>query len=126
MGLVLKIHSLTQVLAIKFGYSNVEKMKIDSRERFSLLENGILDMPSTKLLLINGMLDELFPIEDCMLPLQYGSVKDARFFQGSKHMGEPHARKFILEWVKDLFATVGPKQKLLNGINGVNGVNGVH
>ena len=100
-------------------------MKVDSRERFSLLENGILDMPSTKLL-INGMLDELFPIEDCMLPLQYGSVKDARFFQGSKHMGEPHAREFILEWVKDLFATVDPKQKLLNCVNGVNGVNGVH
>ncbi|OCL14476.1 yellowish-green 1-like protein [Glonium stellatum] len=117
---------LTQVLAIKFGYSDIEKMKIDSRERFSLLENGILDMPSTKLLLINGMLDELFPIEDCMLPLQHGSVKDARFFQGSKHMGEPHARKFILEWVTDLFATVGPQQKLLSGVNGVNGVNGVH
>lgn len=97
---------LTQVLALKFGYTDVEKMKVDSRPRFSLLENGILEMPSCRLLLINGMLDELFPIEDCLLPLRYGSVKEVRFFEDSKHMGEPHARKYILEWVESLFKTV--------------------
>jgi len=46
-------YSLTQVLALKFGYDDVEKMKIDSKPRFSLLENGILDQPSCRLLLIN-------------------------------------------------------------------------
>ncbi|MCJ1225198.1 hypothetical protein MMC12_001847 [Toensbergia leucococca] len=99
---------IAQVLALKFGYPNVEDMKLDARKRFSLLENGILDKPSCRLLLINGMLDELFPIEDCMLPLQHGSVKDARFFQGLKHMGEPVARKYILEWVAELFASQPP------------------
>ncbi|KAF2686461.1 yellowish-green 1-like protein [Lentithecium fluviatile CBS 122367] len=97
---------LTQVLALKFGYEDVEEMKVDSRARFSLLENGILERPSCRLLLINGMLDELFPIEDCLLPLRYGSVKEARFFEDSKHMGEPHARKYILEWVEGLFKSV--------------------
>ena len=47
--------SLTQVLASKFGYSNIEEMKKDSQKRFSLLESGILDQPSTRLLLINVM-----------------------------------------------------------------------
>ena len=45
--------SLTQVLALKFGYPNVQEMMKDSRKRFSLLENGILDQPSTRLLLVN-------------------------------------------------------------------------
>ena len=45
--------SLTQVLALKFGYANVQEMMKDSRKRFSLLENGILDQPSTRLLLVN-------------------------------------------------------------------------
>lgn len=68
----------------------------DSRKRFSLLENGILDQPSIRLLLVNvssglglrfstclptvcqGMLDELFPIEDGLLTLEHGSIKEAR------------------------------------------------
>ena len=48
-----KRSSLSPVLARKFGYSDIETMKIDSRRRFSLLENGILDQPSTRLLVIN-------------------------------------------------------------------------
>ncbi|KAH0282315.1 yellowish-green 1-like protein [Aureobasidium namibiae CBS 147.97] len=94
---------LTQVLALKFGYANVEDMKRDSMERFSLLVNGIMDKPSCRLLLVNGMLDELFPIEDSQLMLQHGSAKEARFFAGIKHMGEPHARPFITEWIDELF-----------------------
>ena len=117
--------SLTQVLALKFGYDDVEKMKLDSRPRFSLLENGIIDQPSCRLLLINvrhfekleiwgvhtdndiqGMLDELFPIEDSMLMMQHGSIKEARFFQGIKHMGEPYAMPMAVEWVGNLFKSI--------------------
>ncbi len=47
------VSSLSKVLAQKFGYSDIEAMKMDSRKRFSLLENGIADQPSTRLLLIN-------------------------------------------------------------------------
>jgi hypothetical protein len=46
-------HSLSKVLAQKFGYSDIEAMKMDSRKRFSLVENGIVDQASTRLLLIN-------------------------------------------------------------------------
>jgi len=52
------------------------------------------------------MLDELFPIEDCMLMMQHGSVKEARFFEGIKHMGEPYAMPMALEWVGNLFKGV--------------------
>ncbi|ORY09072.1 yellowish-green 1-like protein [Clohesyomyces aquaticus] len=113
---------LTQVLALKFGYDDVEKMKLDSRQQFSLLENGILDMASCRMLLVNGMLDELFPIEDCLLPLRYGSPKEVRFFEDSKHMGEPHARKFILEWVESIFGNVGGNMVLTNWEKPANGV----
>jgi len=37
----------------KWGYENVEAMKSDAMQRFSLLENGVLDQPSTRLLLVN-------------------------------------------------------------------------
>ena len=75
------------------------------------------------------MLDELFPIEDGLLTLEHGSIKEARyvsgsiplilfsgriltrgwissFFQGLKHMGEPAARPVIQEWLDRLFGTV--------------------
>ncbi|GAB7355304.1 hypothetical protein MBLNU459_g5839t1 [Dothideomycetes sp. NU459] len=97
---------LTQVLALKFGYSDIEAMKKDSMDRFSLLSNGILDTPCCKLLLVNGMLDELFPIEDCQLMLQHGDAKEARFFAGVKHMGEPHARPFITKWIQQFFQSI--------------------
>lgn len=45
--------SLAHFLALKFDYSNVTEMKQDAQKRFSLLENGILDKPSTKMLIIN-------------------------------------------------------------------------
>lgn len=64
----------------------------------SLLDNGILDQPSSKLLLVSvsissflhtpsfedtekkrqGMNDGIFPVEDSMLPLQHGEAKSAR------------------------------------------------
>lgn len=81
-------------------------MKIDAKSRFSLLENGIMDQPPCRMLLINGMLDELFPIEDSMLMLQYGSMKEARFFQGIKHMGEPYAIPMAIEWAGDLLKSI--------------------
>ena len=46
-------NSLAECLAEKWGYSTIDAMKKDAMARFSLLENGILDQPSAKLLLIN-------------------------------------------------------------------------
>lgn len=99
-------------------------MKKDSMQRFSLLENGILDKPSARLLLVNvgglpiwneytkanrwhqGTKDQIFPIEDSILTMQHGSVKEARFLPGLAHMGEPAAGKVITAWLQDFFRGV--------------------
>jgi hypothetical protein len=83
--------SLTRSLMSKYGNGSVEEMKTDSQRRFSLVESGILSKPCTKLLMLNGMDDTIYPIEDSMLVLQYGGPKEARFTPGRGHIGEPQA-----------------------------------
>jgi len=46
------------------------------------------------------MNDEIFPIEDSMIPLHHGSVKDARYILNSMHMGEPAAGPIIFKWIE--------------------------
>jgi pimeloyl-ACP methyl ester carboxylesterase len=95
--------SLTRSLMSKYDYSSVEEMRADSQKRFSLVESGILEKACTKLLMLNGMDDTIYPIEDSMLVLQYGGPKEARFTPGRGHMGEPQAGLFGFEWIKRLF-----------------------
>ncbi len=40
-----------------------------------------------------------------MIPLQHGSVKEARFIPNAMHMGEPAVGPIILKWIEDLFTT---------------------
>lgn len=40
-------------MALKHGYKNVDDYKNGVQKKFSLLETGLLDKPSTRLLLIN-------------------------------------------------------------------------
>jgi hypothetical protein len=40
-------------MAQKHGYTTVDEYKEDAQKRFSLLELGIIDQPSTRLLLVN-------------------------------------------------------------------------
>lgn len=40
-------------MAMKHGYKSVTEYKAGVQKKFSLLENGIIDKPSTRLLLIN-------------------------------------------------------------------------
>ena len=62
--------ALVEALAQQFGYTDVQKYAAgNARERLSLLESGILDNGCTWLLLINGMEDSIFLIEDSILPL---------------------------------------------------------
>lgn len=44
---------LTPALAMKHGYRNVETYKAEAQQKFSLSKTGILEKPSTKLLLVN-------------------------------------------------------------------------
>ncbi|KAF2157077.1 alpha/beta-hydrolase [Myriangium duriaei CBS 260.36] len=95
---------LGSTLACKFGYhgnKGFAAFKKEARSRFSLLENGTLDRPCGRLLLVNGTGDEIFPIDDYYLVLSHGGAKEARFVDGRKHMGEPEAFFIILKWIYD-------------------------
>ncbi|KAI0449553.1 Alpha/Beta hydrolase protein [Xylaria acuta] len=97
---------LLPALAMKHGFEDVEEYIRLAMGRFSLLENGILEMPSTRLLLINGTLDGLMPIEDSMLLFEYGSPKEARFFPGALHMGYPMANSAVYPWMEQVMASI--------------------
>ncbi|KAI8631659.1 alpha/beta-hydrolase [Xylariaceae sp. FL1651] len=98
--------TLLPALAMKHGFEDVEEYKRQALKRFSLLETGVLEKPSARLLLINGTLDGLMPIEDSMLLFEYGSPKEARFFQGALHMGYPMANASVYPWMEEVMASV--------------------
>ncbi|KAH8907557.1 alpha/beta-hydrolase [Coniochaeta sp. PMI_546] len=91
---------LTPAMALKHGFPTVEEYKANVQKKFSLLENGILQKPSTRLLLVNGVLDGLMPIEDSMMLFEHGSPKEARFFPGALHMGYPAANGAVYPWME--------------------------
>lgn len=99
---------LANTLAYKWGYGNdLEKFKKEAM-KFSLLEDGTLDRPEcAKLLLVNGVNDEIFPIDDYYLCLRHGAPKEARFIEDRKHMGEPESFFVILRWLYALFGLEG-------------------
>ncbi|KAK7991463.1 hypothetical protein PG988_000257 [Apiospora saccharicola] len=89
---------LAHTLCCKFGYGkDFTRFKKEAMDRFSLLNDGTLDKPCAKLLLVNGTEDEIFPIDDYHLCLQHGSPKRARFIRDRKHMGEPESFMVILQ-----------------------------
>ncbi|KAJ5729802.1 uncharacterized protein N7483_004310 [Penicillium malachiteum] len=95
--------ALADSLAAKFGFFSVEEyINSNPRARFSLEENGILDMPCTRLLVINGMEDSIFPIEDMILLCRRGRTKDAQFIDGKGHMGNPGAEEIIYQWIDEV------------------------
>ncbi|KAK5045729.1 hypothetical protein LTR16_011364, partial [Cryomyces antarcticus] len=60
---------LASTLAYKFGYGNdLETFKKEASDKFSLLKDGTLDKPEcARLFLVNGVEDEIFPIDDYYL-----------------------------------------------------------
>lgn len=96
---------LTEALAVKFGYQSVEEFREGAMEKWSLVETGVVNGESTRLLLVNGILDGLMPIEDSMLLFEHGSPKEARFFPGALHMGYPLANHSVYPWLESLMAT---------------------
>lgn len=77
-----------------------------SQATWSLVETGIVNKPSTRLLLINGTIDGLMPIEDSMLLFEYGSPKEARFVTGRLHMGYPEANGSVYPWMEQVMKSV--------------------
>lgn len=110
---------LADTLAYKFGYEqgDLEGFKREGREKFSLVEDGTLERPCCKnVLIVNGTEDEIFPIEDMSVALQHGAPKLARMVEGKKHMGEPESFHIILKWIHDLLGLDGDYLSQLKGL----------
>jgi pimeloyl-ACP methyl ester carboxylesterase len=96
--------ALADALAYKFGYRDpepaaaIERYASDAR-RFSLLESGVLSRRACRLLVINGMEDMIFPIEDSLLAATSGDNKDLMIIGNRRHMGNPEAEPIILGWI---------------------------
>jgi hypothetical protein len=87
-----------ETIAFAFGLSTYEEWA-KYAPRLSLLKQGILDNPCAPLLLVNGIHDSVFPIEDYYLLLQHGSPKSARFYDAG-HMGFTRGtEETILSWL---------------------------
>jgi pimeloyl-ACP methyl ester carboxylesterase len=91
-------YELAETLACAFGMSTFEDW-LENAPRFSLLTQGVLDQPCAPLLLINGLHDSVFPIQDHYLLLEHGDAKSARFFDVG-HMGHtPQTNSIIVGWL---------------------------
>ncbi|KAJ9624594.1 uncharacterized protein PV06_06408 [Exophiala oligosperma] len=97
---------LASTLTYKFGYPDLESF-IKEAGKFSLLNDGTLEKPCTKVLLVNGNDDEIFPIDDMFVSLEHGQPKLARMVKGKKHMGEPDSFFIILKFIHSLLGLDG-------------------
>ena len=101
--------ALAEALAYKFGYRDadaaaaVERYAAEGR-KFSLLDAGIVDTPSCKLLVINGMEDSIFPIEDSLIVATQGHKKDLVARGDRGHMGNPGAEDILYGWIDGALA----------------------
>ena len=98
--------ALADALAYKFGYRNSDPVAAYAAEarKFSLLETGVLDHPSCKLLVLNGMEDSIFPIEDNFIVGMRGVNKDLLARGNRGHMGNPGAEDILYNWIDDAVA----------------------
>ena len=97
-------YALAEALAYKFGYRDVDtNVALDryvaEAAKFSLLDGGIVDLPTCKLLAINGMEDSIFPIEDSFLIVDRGGHKDIIVRGERGHMGNPGAEELLYRWI---------------------------
>ena len=103
--------ALADAMAYKFGYRGPDALAAYTAEghKFSLLGSGVLDKPSCKLLLINGMEDSIFPIEDNFIVGVRGDKKDLLIRGNRGHMGNPGAEDLLYEWIDTAIAQGGAR-----------------
>jgi esterase FrsA len=89
---------LAETLASAFGGKAYDDW-VAVAPRLSLLDQGVLDRPCAPLLLVNGVQDTVFPIQDMHLLLEHGQPKMARFFADETHMGGQRAIPVIVDWL---------------------------
>ncbi len=98
--------ALAEALAYKFGFRGSDPVAAYAAEghKFSLLTSGVLDQPSCKLLVIDGMEDSIFPIEDSFIVAMRGDKKDLIARGDRAHMGNPGAEPILYNWIDDAIA----------------------
>ena len=98
--------ALADALAYKFGYRTSDPVAAYSvgALKFSLLNSGVLDQPSCRLLLINGMEDSIFPIEDSFIVAVRCNKKDLIVRGDRGHMGNPGAEELLYDWIDNAVA----------------------
>ncbi|KAB8074421.1 Alpha/Beta hydrolase protein [Aspergillus leporis] len=101
---------ITPGWAKKYGFDNVQELLRGARKKFSLVETGIVDRPSCRLLLLNGVDDGITPIEDSLILFNHGSPKEGRFFEGLPHMGYPDSLPVAYTWLESILPCE-PRQK---------------
>ena len=101
--------ALAEALAYKFGYRDADYATAVTRysagaHKFSLMQNGVIGMPNCKLLVINGMEDSIFPIEDSFLVATSGRGKDLLARGDRGYMGAPGGEEIVYQWIDDAVA----------------------
>lgn len=96
-------------LAYKWGFRDADPAAAVARyaaegSKFSLVESGIVGTPTCRLLVINGMEDTIFPIEDSILVAAQGDKKDLVVLGNRSHMGDPGAEDIVSRWIDDVVA----------------------
>ncbi|MEF9926856.1 MAG: alpha/beta hydrolase [Massilia sp.] len=79
--------------------ASTDQEYIEFFRRLSLVDQGLLDMPCSPLLLVNGKHDKQCPIADLHLLTEHGSPKAVRLFPGG-HMGNtPQTLPTVVQWL---------------------------
>ena len=100
---------MAQVRTSKFGYRDayydaaIARYTAEGR-KFSLVDSGIIGTPTCKLLVINGMEDSIFPIEDTLIVAIEGDKKDLVARGNRGHMGNLGAEEILIRWIDDALA----------------------
>ena len=102
-------YALADALAYKFGYRDPDygaavKQYSQEARKFSLVESGIGETPACRMLIINGMEDSIFPIEDSFLVATAGGNKDLVARGNRGHMGNPGGEQILYEWIDNTLA----------------------
>ncbi|KAF1988903.1 alpha/beta-hydrolase [Aulographum hederae CBS 113979] len=99
-----------------FGYtqSSCPTSLDELQKSFSLLTTGVLEKGhgECKILVVNGKMDTIYPIEDSELVMGFPGPKELRVLDGPvpssrKHMGEPAASPVTLEFLTKVVAGEG-------------------
>jgi pimeloyl-ACP methyl ester carboxylesterase len=98
--------ALADALAYKFGYRGPDPLAAYAADagKFSLLDAGLLNKRSCRLLLINGMEDSIFPIEDNFIVARRGVNKDLLARGNRSHMGNPGGEDIVYTWLDEVIA----------------------